>query len=214
MVNLLLKLSLSNFLVIIDSKLKFHEHVNYIVAKLAKSRGIFYKLKHLPKHILITLYYSLVYPFIYYCIEAWGNCYKTTIYPLEIIQKTFIRVICNLTYYASTKSSFNDLKILKIYDAYKYFSLIYFFKILKQNKADYMKQFIQSHNVQHSHYLRNSSISLPRPNITKFKYSPLYSFICSWNELPFKIKSKNSLIQYKKSLKIFLFNQYNDENVN
>ena len=200
--------------VIIDSKLKFHEHVNYIVAKLAKSRGIFYKLKHLPKHILITLYYSLVYPFIYYCIEAWGNCYKTTIYPLEIIQKTFIRVICNLTYYASTKSSFNDLKILKIYDAYKYFSLIYFFKILKQNKADYMKQFIQSHNVQHSHYLRNSSISLPRPNITKFKYSPLYSFICSWNELPFKIKSKNSLIQYKKSLKIFLFNQYNDENVN
>ena len=123
------------------------------MAKLVKSRGIFYKLKHLPKHILITLYYSLVYPFIYYYIEAWGSCYKITINPLVIIQKSFIRIICNLTFYASTKSSFINLKILKICDAYKYFSLIYFFKIQKQSKADYMKQFIQSHNVQHSHYL-------------------------------------------------------------
>ena len=120
-----------------------------------KVEVIFYNLKHLPKHILITLYYSLVYPFIYYYIEAWGSCYKITINPLVIIQKSFIRIICNLTFYASTKSSFINLKILKICDAYKYFSLIYFFKILKQNKAVYMNESMQSHNIQHSHYLRN-----------------------------------------------------------
>ena len=48
-----------------------------------------------------------------------------------------------------------------------------------------MMQFIQSYNVQHNPCLRKSSTNLPRPNITKFEYSPLYSFICSWNEFTF-----------------------------
>ena len=44
--------------VIIDSKLTFHEHVNYVISKLSKSRGIFYKLNYLPENVLLSLYYS------------------------------------------------------------------------------------------------------------------------------------------------------------
>ena len=96
--------------VIIDSKLTFHDHVNYVISKLSKSRGIFYKLNYLPENVLLSLYYSLVYPYLNYCIEAWGSCCVSTMESLFLLQKKFIRVICGIGYYDSTSTAFSRLK--------------------------------------------------------------------------------------------------------
>ena len=50
----------------IISQLKFHKNISDVVYKASKPRGILMRLKYLPKNILITLYYSFVWPYLFY----------------------------------------------------------------------------------------------------------------------------------------------------
>lgn len=58
--------------VLIDSRLKFKEHVNDVAMKLSRAIGAIRRISFcVPDHVLLTLYYSLVYPYMTYCILAW-----------------------------------------------------------------------------------------------------------------------------------------------
>ena len=73
---------------IIDEKLKFKCHIKHIKSKLSKSIGILHKLKHmLPSQALLTIYQSLVIPYISYAIETWHGAPKYLINQIFILQK-------------------------------------------------------------------------------------------------------------------------------
>ena len=60
--------------IMLDSKLSWNSHIEYISKKISKGIGILCKArKYLPKNTLITLYYSFVYPYLNYCLEVWGK---------------------------------------------------------------------------------------------------------------------------------------------
>ena len=62
-----------NFLgIIIHQHLKWDSHINKIALKISSATGIIYKLKILPKKILLTLYNTLILPHIHYGILLWG----------------------------------------------------------------------------------------------------------------------------------------------
>ena len=83
-----------NFLgIIIDEKLIFNTHISMIQKKVSKSQGIIYKLHFLPQDVLKLLYFSLVYPYLIYCIHVWGSSSKTNLNGLFISQKMIMRVI-------------------------------------------------------------------------------------------------------------------------
>ena len=59
----------------LDSKLSFSSHVNYIKSKISKSVGIIFRLSSdVPKVLLARLYYALVLPYLNYCNIKWGGC--------------------------------------------------------------------------------------------------------------------------------------------
>ena len=59
---------------IIDNQCKFTRHVDYVCKKISKTIGIIYKLKELvSQKILISLYYSLAYPYLLYANVVWGG---------------------------------------------------------------------------------------------------------------------------------------------
>lgn len=74
--------------VIIDHKMCWKPHVSYISSKISKNIAIIGKTKYIldPKSLL-TLYSSLVLPYLSYCVEVWGNTYKTTLKPLFYCKK-------------------------------------------------------------------------------------------------------------------------------
>ena len=80
--------------VVIDCHLNWSKHINYIQTKVCKGIGINNMIKQcINKETLRTLYFSFVYPYLYYCIEVWGNvqdCYRDTIVAL---QKRAVRII-------------------------------------------------------------------------------------------------------------------------
>ena len=170
--------------VLIDSRLSFNEHVRYIKKKISKTHGIFYRLKFLPQNVLLILYYSLLYPYLYYGIESWGTCCKSVLDPLYIVQKKVVRIISNIGYYDTTKFCFPQLNILKLDDIYRYSICVYFFKVLNGNRASYILDDINRLQVNYSHSLRSLDYRLPYVRVMKYKQSPLYQFLLQWNALP------------------------------
>ena len=57
--------------ILIDSNLSWKFHIDYVCQKVSKTIGIIAKLRHfVPRHVLLTLYRSLILPYISYGICA------------------------------------------------------------------------------------------------------------------------------------------------
>ena len=73
--------------VLIDSKLTFQFHITGVTKKVSRAIGLMYKLRHyVCKKIIISIYYSLIYPFLIYAIPIWGASDNIYIKPLLILQ--------------------------------------------------------------------------------------------------------------------------------
>ena len=80
--------------IIIDNKLKWNQHITYVKNKISKAVGILYKIRNfLDKSTLLNMYYSLVFPYLIYCIEIWGNASAVQLDALIKIQKKCVRTI-------------------------------------------------------------------------------------------------------------------------
>lgn len=74
--------------IIIDEKLLWKAHINYIHNKISSSLGIIRKIKdNLTREGLIIVYYSLVYPYFQYCNHAWGSAKKNCHTTIMVIAK-------------------------------------------------------------------------------------------------------------------------------
>ena len=86
-----------------------------------------YKLRHfVNKKVLISIYYSLVYPFLINAIPVWGVANDSHINPIKILQKKIVRMITFTDKFprpigplAHTPPIFHELEILTITDVFK-----------------------------------------------------------------------------------------------
>lgn len=94
---------------IIDSKLSWRPHIQNLCKKLAALSGVLYKLKRfLPKHALMTIYFSLGHSHLNYLVGAWGNANKTDVKQLQTLQKRCLKNVCKLSQRHSTSDLFNN----------------------------------------------------------------------------------------------------------
>ena len=100
-----------------DENLNWKSEISHVASKVAKSIGIISRCSFfLPKSSLRMLYYSLIYPYFYYCNIVWASTYKTNLRRLVILQKRIIRIINKSHFNAHTDPIFKDLGILKFND--------------------------------------------------------------------------------------------------
>ena len=71
------------------------------------------------------LYNAFIYPYFTYCIEVWGNTYKSYLEPLVKLQKRAIRIIVGARKYAHTALLFINLKLLNPKEIYILCAIIY-----------------------------------------------------------------------------------------
>ena len=125
--NILTKVNSAKYLgIIIDHKLNWIDYIAYVKNKISKVIGIIYKARSvLNKTSLVSLYYFYVYPYLTYCIEAWGCAMQTHLYPLFLLQKKIIRLITFLPYLAHTGPIFFNVQLFlleKIFFQQSWFS--------------------------------------------------------------------------------------------
>ena len=163
----------------------------------------------LPKSSLRMLYYSLIYPYFYYCNIVWASTYKTNLRRLVILQKRIIRIINKSHFNAHTDPIFKDLGILKFNDIH----LLQLGQFMYSCKNSFLppkfnNNFSQS-NQFHSYNTRNSqAYRLPYCRTNTKKFSPFFQGPKFFNSLDNKIINSQSLSSFKKKLKIKLLSKY------
>ena len=76
--------------ILLDSNLSWKFHFTELSKKLARTAGLFYKIRHYAaKDTLMLLYHELFALFLAYGISVWGSTFKTFIDPICILQKRY-----------------------------------------------------------------------------------------------------------------------------
>ena len=100
---------------LIDENLSWKSHIDFICNKISKIVGLLAKLRHfIPLHILITLYRSLIHPYLSYGISAWGQACKTHLNKILILQKRALKLIYFTDYRESAIPLFSKANILPV----------------------------------------------------------------------------------------------------
>ena len=79
------------------------------------------------------LYYSMIYPYLTHGVLLWGSISKTSLKPIETMQKKALGIIGNTSWDTHTNILFKELKILKFTDISKYHMHLAKFIFLQTN---------------------------------------------------------------------------------
>jgi len=191
--NLIDRVSHTKFLgIIIDEKLNWKLHINYVSGKVSRCIGMIIKSrKVLNKESLITLYYSFIYPFLIYCNHIWGSTYLSHLNKLEILQKKIVRIISGVQPRCPRAPLFYDLGFLKVHEINKYLILKFMYKYHSSSLPDVFSSYFPYVASIHDYATRQSNcLYIPSVRTNLGKMSIKYRGPILWNEL---IKSNLTL---------------------
>jgi len=198
--------------VIIDNKLTWQRHVDYIALKISKSLSVLSRLKYkLPKSCLLTLYYCLVYPQLNYCTIIWGCASKTLINKLLLLQKRAVRIIDTVSYWkCHTDPIFIKYNLLKIMDIYLLSCLIFLykfkFKLLPEVCSTMLTQNVNTNIPYSFRHVHNFDIPSYRTSLREKCIKirgPKY-----WDSISDDIKNADSLSMFKSRLRNMITDKY------
>ena len=186
----------------LDESLRFENHVNHIARKISKSMGILNKVKKIfPSEILLTLYFSLIHPYIMYALEFWYSAPTRISNIISVLQKKSIRICYDLPYNAHTFNYFIRSGLLRLPYLYERSILIYMFKSINFNHDCYFSSLLVRNADVHSLNTRNGNdYVLPLYNRSITQRCILYRAIKLWNGLPVQLKQLGSISVFKKKI--------------
>ena len=194
--------------VIIDNKLRWSDHINYIKNKIAKSIGIINKTRNfLSKNTLTNLYYTFIYPYLIYCTEIWGNTNDIHLDPLIKIQKKSLRVITFSHHRDSTAPLFQKLYILNFKKLVTQRIALLMFKYHKGILPDPINNLFSTNNNRHNYHTRQTNDLQTNTGKGENVYK-LFSFhgVRIWNHISKKIQIDVSYACFKNLSKTYLLN--------
>ena len=195
--------------VVIDDKLNWKEHIARVKGKLSKCIAIMHKVKYvLNSTTLLIIYNSLFLPYLSYCLEIWGNTYKSNVNPLYILQKKCIRVVAKSTYRAHTSPLFYMFNIIKLYDLINLKTCIIMYKVFNNTLPDNIIQlfdlkFNSRYDTRNSNNIRQK---YARTNLKSQCIS--VNGIILYNKLNKSLKNCSSVKIFSKQYKKQLLENY------
>ena len=205
--NNLERVDVTKFLgVLIDSKLTWKNHIQYVKVKLSKCMAVLNRVKHIMNlYSMRALYCALFLPYISYCAEVWGTAYNSTINCLVICQKKVIRIISQVGRQRHTSPLFAELKLLKLKDIIEMKICLVMFDGIRGMLPQNLKWLIQTYDTQKRNR-RIFKIKYARTNLKKqcsmFVGAKLY------NNLPCQITDSNSRSYFKQMFKRHCLQRY------
>ena len=196
----------------IDKHLQWNAHTKVITSKLSSSLYILRQVRsHLPKEVLKTLYYSLVYSKLQYGIMHWGNK-GTFAYNLDPIISKQEKAICIINKKKYTKKN-NHLFVAT--DTLAFHDIVYveMMKFMYDNYHNNLPRpllqlFLLNQNV-HSYNTRHSRD--PHLEIHKYKVvseSFLHKAPSEWAKLSTDLTSSCTKKSFTRKLKKTIISKY------
>ena len=99
----------------VDQYFTWKNHIEIIASKIAKNIGVISRISYLiPTNTRLTLYYSLIYPYIAYCNMIWASNYTHRLQRIILLQKRILRIIAGSSWNAHADPLFKHYRILKL----------------------------------------------------------------------------------------------------
>lgn len=194
--------------VIIDQHLSWKHHINYIALKISRNIGIISRLRQfVPLKTLLSIYNSLISPYISYGLIAWGQASKSYLEKILILQKRAVRLIYFLPFRTHVIPYFAQSNILPITMLYFKLSSILMLDITTNSAPkNICNLFISTQDI-HQYNTRSASsgnyyINYSRLNHHKNSFSIVGAKI--WNSIPESYCSLPKHI-FKKKIQALLF---------
>ena len=197
--------------VLVDEKLSWKEHIHALTNKMSRSLGIIRRVRGLVHQAcLLTLYYSLIYPYLIYCNIVWASTYPLNLHSLLITQKKFARIATSSPYLAPSGPLFKKLNLLSIYDINIVQSCTFIYKCnyLANIIPRTVKDFFKTNSQVHDYNTRQSDdLHPPFSRITHSQFSIKDRGSLLWNTHMPIATSSTSISNFKHRLKASLVNQ-------
>ena len=196
--------------IIIDNKLNWSDHINYIKNKISKSLGIIYKIRSFLNRITLrNLYHTFVFPYLIYGVEVWGNTHAIHLNPIIKLQKKYIRAITFSHYLEPSQPLFNQLNILDFKKLVIQRISLMMFKQHNGIVPTPIAKLFELNNLHHNYNTRQNRKLHTQIGNRESVYK-LFSFhgINIWNHLSSKISTDVSYACFKNLVKTYL--QQND----
>ena len=105
---------------LLDEHLSWKYHLSELSKKLARTCGIFFKIRNLlPLDVLLCLYNALFLSFLQYGLIVWGQTFASYIDPIFKLQKKAVRAISFQPRLSPSFPIFKDLKLLKLSEIFE-----------------------------------------------------------------------------------------------
>ena len=196
--------------VIIDNKLSWEHHVLYIKKKISKVIGILYKSRDVLCHSqLLSLYKTLLEPYIFYCNIIWSGSCTYVLSPLIKVQKQAIRCICFLKRNASTQSFFKKLNVFNLSQLRIYCIDLFMFKYYHNMLPKIFDNFFIKNSSVHAFNTRQSNlfhVPIFKSNLSK-SFIRYFGVLC-WNNVIRNVKVDSKVSPFKKALRSFINQEY------
>ena len=141
--------------IIIDNNLSWKHHIDHVAIKMSRTVGLICKLRHfLPRHTLLSIYRSLVAPYLTYGLTAWGRHINRTLKSFSSFNLRFI--------YFSERSQraiplFTDAGVLPLKFLYYEHLANLLFEIRHNNAPGNIQDLFQNISDIHSYNTRSSA---------------------------------------------------------
>ena len=155
----------------------------------------------------MILYNTLIVPIFNYADIIWGGCSKTNARKLQVSQNFAARSILGKSKYDSGKAALRELKLLNLEQRRVVHESVFAHKglcgklpITIQNR---FKQYLPKMSTRKSKYKK---LNIPQHNLSKYKKSPIYRTITSWNKTPINLPF-GKIKPHKAGFQKFLLNE-------
>lgn len=129
--------------VMVDYKLSFTDHVDYISGKIGRRLGVMFRVKNvLTQYARYVLYNALIVPLFYCCgtILYLGN--NSGIDRLQKLQNRGMRMILNCNRYTRIRDMLECLDWMSVRQLFEYQTLIFIYKINAGSMPSYFDRYL------------------------------------------------------------------------
>lgn len=189
--------------VIIDNRLNFNEHVDYVCKKISKKLGFFYRCAtYLSPWTRKIVYNTLILPHFNYASTVLYLTSKANMERLQLLQNRAMRIILQCNRYTSIHYMLNTLNWFNIETYLEINSLKFINKIRSQLAPKECNQRLKTFNETHNHNTRHkNNFILDHKNKKKTQNSIFFKAASKFNTLPEHIKDSRNMSEFNRKIK-------------
>ena len=195
---------------LLDKHLSWKYHLSELSKKLARTCGIFFKIRNLlPLDVLICLYNALFLSFLQYGLIVWGQTFTSYVDPIFKLQKKAVRAISFQPRMSPSLPIFKDLKLLTLSELFELRLLTFVFDSVNKTSPSCFHDFSCVHRCS-TRQASQGDLYLFRRNSLQYGLKSIrYLGAKLWNTLPIELRNSPSKTSFKVKLKIYLLNKVN-----